>query len=309
MKKKLFRSGGNKYIISLNRKRSFHALIACIITVSFSLYGIVNGLVGNAKEGKDVLEILHYFTTNANALTAMSAFLIIPFAVEGIRKKHFSYPKWLAMLHYCGTVCTTLTMAFAVGIISWFDSEMAFGGNNLYLHVVCPLAVLISFFLVEAGYHYTRKTILLSVIPIIVYEAVYGYEVLLIGEENGGWPDLYHVAENFSIPFSIAVLTLTAFLVAAVIRWGYNKYTETREKSMEADLWPLDVEPVEIKTELFGLGRYYGLNTDIKYAELPMDIINLISVRYGIKKEELIQPYSKGFFDGLDDGRRSSRNF
>ena len=38
--------------------------------------------------------------------------MIIPYALDGIRREHFSCPQWVARLHYSGMVCTTLTMVY-----------------------------------------------------------------------------------------------------------------------------------------------------------------------------------------------------
>ena len=109
------------YIIDLNRWRSRAAFLASVITLAAATFGIVNGLVEYAKDNIPVMELFRFFTPNANTLTAMAAAFIIPYSVEGARKKRFTYPKWVAMLHYSGTICTTLTMVFSVCLISFYD--------------------------------------------------------------------------------------------------------------------------------------------------------------------------------------------
>ena len=78
-------------------------------------------------------------------LTAFSAALIIPFAVEGVRKKHFSNPKWVIMFHYSSMVRVSLMLFYSVGFISWIGPHAAFGGYNIYLHIVCPALLVFSF--------------------------------------------------------------------------------------------------------------------------------------------------------------------
>ena len=36
----------------------------------------------------------------------------IPFAINGLRKKRFVYPRWLFLLHYTGTLCTPMTFVY-----------------------------------------------------------------------------------------------------------------------------------------------------------------------------------------------------
>ena len=293
------------YIIALSRWRSRLALLASLITVSFSLYAIAGGIITYAETGREPASLFHFFTINSSFLTAFSAGLIIPFAVEGIRQKHFSYPKWVAMFHYCGMVCTTLTMVFSVGFMSWVDPNAAFGGYNLYLHIVCPIMVIVSFFLVESGFHYTLRDACGAAIPSLLYEVVYAYEVAIVGQENGGWEDMYHMMEVVPIVVSLLVISALALGISLLIRWLYNKLARIRQQRMVAGLWPKDVDPVEINIELFGLGRYMGKHADAKFIELPLDLIDMIAARYNLKTEELIRPYIRGFLDSLNDKRGS----
>ena len=70
---------------------------------------------------------------------------------------------------------------------------------------------------------------------------------------------------------------------------------------MNLHLWPLDVDPLEINIEMFGLGRYMGKHADREFVELPLSLISLIAVRYGLKTEDLIRPYTRGFLDSVKD--------
>ena len=127
----------------------------------------------HTKAGSE-FEAFHYYTTDSNCYNALVACMIIPFAVEGIRKRRFSYPRWLAVLHFSSTFCITIIMIFACCIISWYDFELAFGSLcDIFLHLICPSMLLISFFLSECGYQYTKKEALISTIPFLAYGALY----------------------------------------------------------------------------------------------------------------------------------------
>ncbi len=294
-------ASGRGYIIARSRWRSRLALLAGLITVSFSLYAIGGGMVIYAENGQPIAELFHYFTINSNCLTAFSACLILPFAVEGIRKKHFSYPEWVAMLHYCGMVCTTLTMVFSAGIMSLIDPESAFGGYNLYLHVVCPVMVIVSFFLVESGRRFSRKEAILAAVPALLYEAIYAVEVVIVGKERGGWADIYHMTEYAPIAVAALVVTLLALTLSLLIRFLYNRLAGLRLRRLEARLWPPDVDPAEINVEMFGLGRYMGKHADRGFTELPLDLIETIAGRYHLSAEKLIKPYVRGVLDSLKE--------
>ena len=63
------------------------------------------------------------------------------------------------------------------------------------------------------------------------------------------------------------------------------------------NLWDEDVSPIEIKIEVFGLGRYMGKRENKSYVTLPLDIIMIIANKYHIKNEELIAVFTKGVLD------------
>jgi len=304
--KEITPAAGRGYIINLSRSRSILALIASLITVGFSIYAIVGGIIMYVKMGKSPGELFHWFTTISNTLTAFAAAMIIPFAVEGSRNKSFSYPKWIAMFHYSGIVCTTLTMTLSLGIMSWSDPETAFGGYNRYLHVLCPIMVLLAFLMVESGIRYTVRDAFLAIIPAVIYIAVYVWEVVIIGQENGGWEDMYNALTLFPLPVPVllVILFLTVLGISLLIRWFYNKLTAAREKRMNERLWPKDTNPVEINIEIFGLGRYMGAHADTKYIGLPLDLIKKIADRYDIKTETLLRPYIRGLLDSLNDRQK-----
>ena len=159
---------GRGNVIILRKKKSVMALIACLVTLAFSFYAIAGGMVLYVEDDLAAGGIFQWFTTISNSITCLAACMITPFAVEGYRKKHFSVPKWVAVFLYMGMVCTTLTMIVSLSFISWADPELAFGGYNTYLHIVCPVMVIISFFMIESGYLYSVLDAALTVIPAIM---------------------------------------------------------------------------------------------------------------------------------------------
>ena len=296
-------ANGQKYIIDLSKTRSVLALIACLVIAVFSMYAIAGGVALYAQDDLPAGMIFQWFTTISNTITCLSACMIIPFAVEGIRKKHFVFPKWISIFLYSGLVCTTLTMVSTICFISWVDPELAFGGYNIYLHFVCPIAVIIAFFMVESGYLYTKRDALKAIIPVILYMIVYLFEVVVIGEENGGWVDLYRVTDTVPLWAPLIALPAVSFAIAMIIRFLNNKMALKRRKRLMENLWPEDVSPAKINTEVFGLGRYMGKHSDPEYVELYLDIINAIAKQYNMKVEDLARPSIKGFMDSLEEKR------
>ena len=301
---------GRKHIIALTRWRSILALIALLITFAFSLYGIDGSIAQYARAGENPWGLFQWFTTDFNVLTCFSASMIIPFAVQGIRNKYFSYPKWVAMFHYSGMVCTALTMLIVLAFMSRVDPYAAFGAYNWYLHIISPMMVIVSFFLVDSGYLYTLKDSVIVTLPVLVYICIYAWQVFYIGIDNGGWEDLYQFGVYLPIPIPACMLTvyLLTLLLSLLIRRLDNRLTRLRRKRLMAGLWSADTDPVTIKVEVFGLGRYMGEHADAQFVEMPLDLIRRISDRYGLTTEELTRPYIKGFLDSINEKQEGQQD-
>ena len=88
-----------EYLIGLYRTRSIIALIAGIgvfcCTFSAVIWGIQENVAGEES-------LFHYFTVLSNLFAAVGAAFMIPYAVEGIRKKRFTLPKWVVLFQFSG---------------------------------------------------------------------------------------------------------------------------------------------------------------------------------------------------------------
>lgn len=130
-------------------------------------------------------------------------------------------------------------------------------------------------------------------------ELVYIYKVIIVGVENRGWEDIYYFTKNAPALVSFIAMMVMTYLVALAVRFIYNKLSKYRIRKLSDNLWNGDVSDVEIKIELFGLGRYMGKKENKTYAILPLDIISIISDKYNIKKEDLIAAFSKGLMNSI----------
>lgn len=290
-----------QYIIDLQKHRSFIALLASLISLFFAIYAITSGLILYARHGESPIELYRYFTIVSNSITAFGTSMIIPYAIEGFRKKRFYCPKWALLFYYSGTVCTTLVMFFAVFIISRVDAKNAFEGYNFYLHVICPLMILVSFLLIESYYKLTVMDAVCAIVPIAIYAAVYIYKVIIVGADAGGWDDIYYFNTFAPAVVSLLAMMTISFLLALALKHIYSKLNVMRMNKLKERLWSEGTSLVEIKIEFFGLGRYFGRKEYNSYATLPLDIISIVSDRYNIKKEELIRAFIKGLLDKINE--------
>ncbi|MBQ7172417.1 MAG: hypothetical protein IJR89_09105 [Clostridia bacterium] len=290
----------------LLRRRSVIALCCVILTLILAFYGIIEGVNRtNTVLHKNGFTSFIYYTMISNAFAALSAAFVFPFAIEGIREKRFIMPKWTALLHYMATVSIAVTMVFVLAFISWAAPDDAFGGVNLITHVICPPLILLSFFQLESGRLFTWKDRLLGTAPCFCYLIVYYVEVVLIGEANGGWPDIYRVRENISPVLAIPVFLLIAFGVSTAVALLSNCLTKKRNKKMFR-LWKKDLDPIEVKIEAFGMGRMAAQYADENDVRIPYDILSALAGMYRIDTEDLMRSFAKGLMMERKDREKTA---
>ena len=283
------------HLVNLFKWRSLVAHIACLVTIFLSLGSIIYGILTDVSI-ESIRTEFEWFTVDSNCLNALATLMILPYTIEGIKKKRLTYPKWQLLVHYAGTICTTLTFIFVVLFVSWFDPQLAFGEENVFLHIVCPIAVLISFFMVESERRLTRKDTVLGLIPILVYATTYLYNVVVAHN----WEDHYRL--NTIVPFyvSFPLMIILAYAIALIIRVIHNKLLTYRKKKLRI-IWDEQLDPVTIKIEVYSLGFHAGLNQDKQDLTVPFDILEDIAKRFNIKIDELCRTYTKGVIDGFKE--------
>ena len=267
-------------------------LVACIVTLVFTSGSVIYGIVTDTPEF--VKTEFEWFTVDSNLFMALATMMIIPFAIEGIQKKRLTYPKWAQRIHYAGVINTTLTMVFVLFVISWYDPLLAFGEENFFLHIVCPLLVLISFFMVESVHPLTRVDNIRSLFPFAVYAALYIINVVFLKK----WDDHYML--NTFLPFyiSLPLVTTLIYVIGWVIRIVHNRLLKYRETKLKM-VWNEDLDPITVKIEVYSLGTHAGLYQEKDSVSVPYDILEQVSERFGVGLEELSRAYNKGVIDGL----------
>ena len=296
----------NEYVTNLMKRRSIIALCAGILTVILSFYGIIAGVNRtNVVLGKNGFVSFIYFTMISNTLAMLSAAFTIPFAVDGIRKKRFTMPRWIALMHYSATISVTVMFFCVICFISWVSPEDAFGGPNLVTHIFCPILILISFFQTENEYIYTLKNQSLGMIPLCVYIIAYFIEVILIGEANGGWPDIYRVKEFLPYWLAIPMLFLFGLGISFTIRMISNRLTNTRRAKMFA-LLKEDAEPDEVFKEAYSIGVMIGLKGEKNNIRIPYDILEYFAKKYRLNVDDLTKSFVDGIMNGLKERNKDT---
>ncbi|MBQ9545038.1 MAG: hypothetical protein IJV00_07920 [Clostridia bacterium] len=288
----------------LLRRRSAAALCCVILTLIIAFYSILTGVgitVGDL--GLNWSFSFIYYTMLSNLFAALSAAFVFPYTVEGVRRKRFVLPEWAAVLYYVAASSIAVTMVFVFAFMSWNYPEEAFGGANLATHVICPILIILSFFQTESGRIFTFRDRLLGAVPFGIYSIVYLVEVEMIGEKNGGLPDVYHVKDMISPYLALPILLILAFGVSTAVALISNRITKKRNKKTFA-LWSDDLDPIEVKIEAYGLGRAAGRHGDRTGIQIPYDILSSLAQRYGADPEELLKAFIKGMTNELKDRKK-----
>ncbi|MBQ7173355.1 MAG: hypothetical protein IJR88_04490 [Clostridia bacterium] len=286
-----------KYLIALEETRSIIALAAGILVCCCAFVSIF--LMAKKYNGTG-MHPLQYFTVWSNLLSAVAASFMIPYAVEGIRKKRFALPNWIVLLQYSGAICVATTMVAALALIWPTQGIRAMTGTNFWLHIVSPALTIVLFQCVETGVSFSRKSAPLALIPYWVYMIVYFVMVYLVGTERGGWSDFYKT-RAFLPPWVSALLMLAiGFAISFSLRFLHNKLA-TRYWKRIAKIWSRDLEPTQLLIEAFGLGRSIGSRTYGTELVIPLDILKIMSERYDISMDRLTKAYLKGALDAIEE--------
>ena len=284
------------HLVNLFKWRSVVAFAACALTICLTLGSVVYGIINSP--GELVKTEFEWFTIDSNCFTAFAALMILPYAVEGMRKKRLFYPKWMLLCHFAGAICISITFVFVLCFISWYDPQLAFGRENIFLHIICPIAVMISFFMVESDYLIDRKDIPVCLIPFAAYSVLYVYNVAI----TGNWEDHYMLNTFVPAYVSLPLMYILVFAIASVLRRMHNKLVAYRDRKLKL-IWDEELDPVTVRIEIYSLGIHAGMKQDKQDISIPYDILEQISEKFAIRIEDLINAYSKGVIEGIKEAQ------
>ena len=107
-------------LVKKNRIQCILALVSCAIVVVCVCIGVTMNLTTLYDEDFDNMGIRTFcmFTVNSNILAAVSSFTIIPYAIDGIRKREYSLPNWVVVFMMTGTTSVALTFLVSLFVLS-----------------------------------------------------------------------------------------------------------------------------------------------------------------------------------------------
>ena len=224
-------------LVRRNRIQCICALISCAIVVICVCIGVTMNLTTLYDEDFDNMGIRTFcmFTVNSNILAAVSSFAVIPYAIDGIRKKEYVLPNWVVVFMMTGTTAVALTFLVSLFILSPVKGfVLIFTGSRFFLHGVCPILNILAFCLFITSHKVKVRETFFSLIPVAIYATVYFIMVVVITEANGGWDDFYGFATR--IPFwvsAILILPLTFGIATLVRLWHNSSFVKRRRNEAQ----------------------------------------------------------------------------
>ena len=158
-----------------------------------------------------------FFTTDSNILSAISALVVIIFDLQALSVGVVQLPKWAFLLKYVGTVSVTVTFVTVLVFLAPSQGFKAmFGGTGFYMHLIGPVLAVLSLCLSENVYPLSFVQAMLGLLPTLIYGIIYLILVVVVGEEKGGWPDLYGFNRTGKWPISFFMMVAGTFLICAL---------------------------------------------------------------------------------------------
>lgn len=305
----------NRFRTDAARIYLFRCILALVMSsaVFFCTFiGVVQGLLTLPSEltperGGKVFKL---FTVNSNLVAALGAGAMIPFAVDGVKKLRYSIPKWVTRLHFAGTICVTLTMIFAFAFILPAHGSSAVSGMNFWLHAFCPVFNILLFLFIDSERRLDLKDSFICMIPFFVYACIYIVMVAVLGEEHGGWRDIYNLLKFVPVWVAVPMMSALAFGIAELLRRLHNCVSNARKvrtaKYMVGKISEKSHE--EILSDAEKLGEYIQGRRDNKEIVVPREWLSLYAQKFGEGDVgELCHRFLTGALKEIDDYKARKR--
>ena len=170
-----------------------------LVTLVFTLAFFYRDGAWKLNNGR---EAFRYFTVLSNVLCAAAALLMC--LAPALR--------WVWLLKYVGTAAVCVTM---LTVFLFLGPSMGYGmllkGRDLFMHLLTPLAALVSFCVYERR-GLTFGAALLGMLPVVLYGALYLYKVLH-APEGRRWEDFYGFNRGGKWKLAFSLMLLGNFLV------------------------------------------------------------------------------------------------
>lgn len=154
--------------------------------------------------------VMKYFTTLSNVFCAAACLCVAAWRLTG------SVPRAVLVLKYLGTASVTVTMLTVLFfLMPQYGPKALLTGPDLWLHLLCPLAALISYFAWDRP-EMPFACVFLGTVPVLLYGALYLRKVVLC-RTDGAWEDFYGFNRGGKWKASFACMAAGSFLICLAL--------------------------------------------------------------------------------------------
>lgn len=294
-------------LVRKNRIQCMCALISCAIVVVCVCIGVTMNLTTLYDQNFDNMGIRTFcmFTVNSNILAALSSFAIIPYAIDGLRKKEYTLPNWVVVFMLTGTTAVALTFLVSLFILSPVKGfVLIFTGSRFFLHGVCPILNILAFCVFVTSHKITVKQSFFALIPVAIYAIVYFVMVVLIPKDLGGWDDFYGFATRVPIWISATVILPLTFGITTLVRLWHN-HSFSKRRQNEAQIFLDYFDGKEAREILFEMGK--GRAKIQPYGDVILPTLVIKKIIYFTDSDLSINDACRLYLDGYLDAVQKHR--
>lgn len=183
--------------------------LASVICNALIVIFCVAAVCGHSKKAP-LKVLLRYFTVLSNLLCAAAALAVVICRLCG------DLPYAVRLLKYAGTASVTVTFLTVIAFLGpTLGYKLMLTGPDLWLHLICPLLALLSYFAWDRPAA-PFWTVIFALLPMLLYAPLYLYKVLLAPEERR-WKDFYGFNRGGRWLLSLLVMLAADFLIGIAL--------------------------------------------------------------------------------------------
>ena len=297
-------------VMKTTRDQCILALIGAILVVVCVCIGVTMNLTTLYDENFDHMGIRTFcmFTVNSNILAALTMTLVVPYAVDGLRRHNYHVPTWVSRFVLAGATCVTLTFLVSLFILAPVKGfVLIFTGSRFFLHFVCPVLTFLVFCFFMSEHPLTARDAIFATIPVLIYAVVYYIMVVVIGEAHGGWNDFYGFATRIPVWIPMLLILPLSYGIASLIRFLHNGSYQRRVKRT-ADFFRTNFAHADVRELVAGMARMYSDQSRKGHNILiPVRIISAMNENNegDCTLEELCELYLKTYMENTERVKKS----
>lgn len=194
---------------------------------------IISYFFGNLSPEVDTpVQKFNFFTTDSNLLAALASLSVGIGNILILKGKLDRLPHAIMVFKLMGVVSLLLTcITVMVLLIPIYGAKMQLGGTAFHMHLGAPLLSLISFVFLDGFGKIKLRNALWGPLPMMIYGAVYLWQVVVIGFKNGGWFDFYALNQNGKWYLSLIIMTSGTLALSIITLLLHNIFIKKSNKT------------------------------------------------------------------------------